>query len=128
MEFEFRNRDRNRKFYELPVKCEVDRETENQDDYEKNKTHANFLSIETSDKSSEDIFNLIAQSEIGHDEKFLSPFGYRNLVYCDYTASGRALSFIENFIREQVLPEYSNTHTTSTVTSLQTTLFRTEAR
>ena len=126
MEFEFRNRDRNRKFYELPVKCEVDRETENQDDY--NKTHANFLSIETSDKSSEDIFNLIAQSEIGHDEKFLSPFGYRNLVYCDYTASGRALSFIENFIREQVLPEYSNTHTTSTVTSLQTTLFRTEAR
>ena len=40
----------------------------------------------------------------------------------------RSLSFIEDYIRDQVLPEYGNTHTTSNVTSLQTTLYRHEAR
>ena len=40
----------------------------------------------------------------------------------------RSLTFIEDYIREQVLPHYGNTHTTTTVTSLQTTLYRHEAR
>ena len=40
----------------------------------------------------------------------------------------RSLSFIEDYIREEVLPHYGNTHTTSTVTSLQTTMYRHEAR
>jgi hypothetical protein len=31
-------------------------------------------------------------------------FGDRRITYCDYTASGRALSFIENYIIEEVLP------------------------
>ena len=40
----------------------------------------------------------------------------------------RSLTFIEDYIRGQVLPHYGNTHTTTTVTSLQTTLYRHEAR
>ncbi|KAK2552605.1 putative cysteine desulfurase [Acropora cervicornis] len=40
----------------------------------------------------------------------------------------KSLSFIEDYIQEQVLPHYGNTHTTTTVTSLQTTLYRHEAR
>ena len=39
-----------------------------------------------------------------------------------------SLSFLETYVQEQVLPDYGNTHTTTTVTSLQTTLFRHEAR
>ncbi|MGH2814549.1 MAG: aminotransferase class V-fold PLP-dependent enzyme, partial [Actinomycetota bacterium] len=45
-----------------------------------------------------------------------------------YTASGRALSFIEDFIRSEVLPRYANTHTESSGTGLQTTRLREDAR
>lgn len=50
------------------------------------------------------------------------------VIYCDYIASGRSLSFIEDFIYSEVLPNYGNTHTMTSVTSLQTTMFRHEAR
>jgi selenocysteine lyase/cysteine desulfurase len=50
------------------------------------------------------------------------------VTYADYTASGRSLSFLEDYIRESVLPLYANTHTESSGTGLQTTRFREEAR
>jgi len=46
------------------------------------------------------------------------------VVYCDYAASGKSLQFIEDYILKEVLPVYGNTHTTTNVTSLQSTLYR----
>lgn len=50
------------------------------------------------------------------------------MTYADYTASGRALGFLEDFIRDEVLPRYANTHTESSGTGLQTTRLREDAR
>ena len=70
----------------------------------------------------------LRESLIGHHGGFTGPFGKRPVTYCDYIASGRGVTFIEDFISRKVLPFYANTHTTTTVTALQTTLFRDEAR
>lgn len=56
------------------------------------------------------------------------PFGERPLLYADYTASGRALSVIEETVRYQVLPFYANTHTETSYTGKTTTQLREAAR
>ena len=70
----------------------------------------------------------IRRGIIGEGEVMDGPFGPRRVTYADYTASGRALDFVEDFIREQVLPRYANTHTESSGTGLATTRLREDAR
>ncbi|WP_372727088.1 aminotransferase class V-fold PLP-dependent enzyme [Nocardioides sp.] len=81
---------------------------------------------ESSDKQA--LLRLIRDSVIGDDHVMETPYGPRRVTYADYTASGRALGFIEDFIRDQVLPSYANTHTESSGTGLQTTRLREDAR
>ena len=76
----------------------------------------------------EALIQTIRSSIIGDDRVIDGPFGPRRVTYADYTASGRSLSFIEDFIRDHVLAFYANTHTETSGTGLQTTRFREDAR
>jgi selenocysteine lyase/cysteine desulfurase len=74
------------------------------------------------------LIETIRDAVIGDDEAVMGPYGLRRVTYADYTASGRSLEFIEDYIRAAVLPLYANTHTESSGTGLQTTRFREDAR
>jgi selenocysteine lyase/cysteine desulfurase len=74
------------------------------------------------------LVDRIRESVIGDDAVLDGPFGPRRIVYADYTASGRALSFVEDYIRRRVLPLYGNTHTEASATGMHTTALREDAR
>jgi len=70
----------------------------------------------------------IRRSVIGEGMPIQTPFGPKPLVYADYTASGRGLTFLEDFIQHRVLPGYANTHTETSFTGRQSTALREQAR
>ena len=96
----------------------------------------------------EKYFQLISSSEI-LCENLEGPFGSKKslllvknfneiilshdilffqVTYVDYTASGRSIDFIEDFIKENVLPYYSNTHSDSNYIAEIISGYRNEAR
>ena len=54
--------------------------------------------------------DYIRSQIIGNDLAFPTPFGERNILYADYTASGRGVKFIEDKL-QNILRSYANTHT-----------------
>jgi selenocysteine lyase/cysteine desulfurase len=84
--------------------------------------------LDRSCSAPERLIDRIRGSVIGDDIVVDGPFGPRRMVYADATASGRSLSFIEDVIREHVLPVYGNTHTEASMTGRRTTGLREEAR
>lgn len=65
---------------------------------------------------------------IGEATRISGPRGRLPLLYADYVASGRALRQIEDFVLDQVLPFYANTHTETSYCGAWTTGLREAAR
>lgn len=74
------------------------------------------------------LLEAIGPAILGEGRAIEGPFGTRLVTYADYTASGRSLGFIEDFIHDEVLPFYANTHSESSGTGRQTMRFRESAR
>ena len=60
-------------------------------------------------------FEYLREQTVGADTVFATPFGERTMVYCDYTASGRCLHFVESYLLN-LERKYANTHTEDDIT------------
>jgi selenocysteine lyase/cysteine desulfurase/tRNA(Ile)-lysidine synthase TilS/MesJ/thiol-disulfide isomerase/thioredoxin len=98
------------------------------EEYDDNKQVFEVAASAKSDQDKATLLSTIYESVIGSTTLHKTPFGMRKLTYCDWTASGRGLSFFEDYLREEVIPLYANTHSSASATGLQSTLFRQEAR
>ena len=65
---------------------------------------------------------------IGEDALVPGPNGANPLIYADYVASGRALRQIEDFVSEDILPYYANSHTEASYCGQMMTRLRRQAR
>jgi len=87
-----------------------------------------FCSQVSITQEKEALLKHIRDSIIGEGTIIDGPFGERLQTYVDFTASGKALNFVESYIASSVLPLYANTHTESSYTGAQTNILREEAR
>jgi selenocysteine lyase/cysteine desulfurase len=71
-------------------------------------------------------FAWLRTQVVGIDTPINTPFGRRLLVYCDYTASGRCLLFIERYLLG-LQRMYANTHTEDDITGRSMTQLLHEA-
>ncbi|CAF1221940.1 unnamed protein product [Adineta steineri] len=99
--------------------------------------------IDPFDENIQRLIENIDSNVIGRDLFIITPWGQRKVIYADYTASGRALKFIEKYMTETIRPlygknicfrmysvpfSYANTHSEHSACALQTTRFREASR
>ena len=78
--------------------------------------------------SGPDALSRLRAGLIGAGRVIDAGYGPKPLLYADYTASGRALQQIEQFVQEEVLPWYANTHTEASYCGMVSSQLREEAR
>ena len=71
-------------------------------------------------------FDFLRRELIGADAVIQTPFGERLMMYADYTASGRCLCFVENYLR-QLQRIYANSHTEDDISGRSMTRLLKEA-
>jgi selenocysteine lyase/cysteine desulfurase len=76
----------------------------------------------------EQYFDQFRKNIIGIDQTFTSPYGEQNLIYTDWTASGRLYRPIEEKLMNEFGPFVANTHTETSTSGAAMTLAYHEAR
>jgi selenocysteine lyase/cysteine desulfurase len=76
------------------------------------------------------LISYIRQNIIGSniDTLLRTVFGEKPHLYVDYTASGKSLRFIEDYMQRVIMPLYANTHSMQSASGKQTIYAREEAR
>ena len=88
----------------------------------------NLAGVKLEQKGDIKLIKEIRSQIIGEFNIFITPFGLKPLVYADYVASGRSVELIENYITNNVLPNYANTHTFTSYVGAYTSTLRKESR
>lgn len=76
----------------------------------------------------EQYFQQFRNHIIGIGQEFVSPFGKKQIIYTDWTASGRLYRPIEEKLMNEFGPFVANTHTETTVSGTAMTMAYHEAR
>ncbi len=76
----------------------------------------------------EHYFKFFRENIVGIDQTFDSPFGEQNIIYTDWTASGRLYRPIEEKMMNEFGSFVANTHTETSVTGTAMTIAYHEAR
>ena len=78
--------------------------------------------------SLENYFEPFRENTIGFGKTFPFPSGQKEIVYADWTASGRGYGPIETCLQNEVTPFFANTHTQTTTTGTLMTMAYEEAK
>ena len=71
--------------------------------------------------------SILRNSIIGRNQFMNGPYGKRLITYVDYTASGRTVQFIEEYLKF-IQQTYANTHTQDNCTGKKTSFYYREAK
>eukprot|EP01083_Nonionella_stella_P149395 474435_1 len=94
----------------------------------RSKAKGSSNNADSEDAEKQKIVQYFHDNYYGQYELFESPFGHRPVIYCDWTASGKVLQCVEKYLEKEMFTLYANTHTTTSITGIQTSKFRSEAR
>jgi selenocysteine lyase/cysteine desulfurase len=76
----------------------------------------------------ENYFQKFRENIVGIDQSFVSPYGKKDIIYADWTASGRLYKPIEEKMMNVIGPYVANTHTETSITGSSMTHAYHEAR
>lgn len=89
---------------------------------------ASHTPLASTSSTLEQYFDRFRKQIVGYDQTFESPYGQQQILYADWTASGRLYRPIEEKLLNEFGPFVGNTHTETTVTGTSMTRAYHEAK
>ena len=86
------------------------------------------FSVELDSSNLESYFQQFRKNIVGIGQTFQSPYGTKEIIYADWTASGRLYRPIEDKLLNDIGPYLANTHTETSLTGSSMTMAYHEAR